>query len=244
MNFSIQINPECIATVLAYAVIFQSTITSLAPTSAIRHYGGIEIEKDSSNHMILRRSGYKGLNVGIYIFCLVTKGYDMKIPVAFNSLIWVAESLSTILNKKSKKIAPELLILFIAAWPVIAVLTESDFYLAWRVQVIISSLMLTMAAVNPKLTLKQWAIEDIDDITYALVAMDAWIYSNLIILSALLAWNQDPLTSVGYTCLISVFSSTIILFFNRDVAKLKMHKGMQTVWPIMDATVAYSILTN
>lgn len=91
-------------------------------------------------------------------------------------------------------------------------------------------------------TMEEWAIEDIDDATYGLVAMDVFIYSKLIILSALLAWNQDPLTSLGYTCLVSVFSSTVIFFFNKDMAKLKMHKGMLTVWPIMMATVAYSIL--
>lgn len=244
MILSLEINPECIATLLAYAMIMQGTITSLAPTLATRHYGGIEIEKDSSNEMTLRRSGYKGLNIGIYIFCLISKGYDMKIPVGFNHLIWVAESLHGLLNQKFKKIGPELIILCIVAWPVVAVLTEADFYLAWRVQVIISSLILIMAAVNPKSTLEQWAIEDINDATYGLVALDVFIYSKLIILSALLAWNQDPLTSVGYTCLVSVFSSTIIFFFNKDVAKLKLHKGMLTLWPIMMATVAYSILMN
>ena len=52
MNLPLDINPECIATLLAYAMIIQGTITSLAPTLATRHYGGIEIEKDSSNQII------------------------------------------------------------------------------------------------------------------------------------------------------------------------------------------------
>ena len=102
MNLPLQNAPECIATFLAYAMIIQGTITSLAPTLTLRNYGGID-EKDSSsnqmtlcksNEMILRKSGYKGLNIGIYIFCLITKGYDMKIPLVFNELIWVAEILS------------------------------------------------------------------------------------------------------------------------------------------------------
>ena len=195
MNLPLQNAPECIATFLAYAMIIQGTITSLAPTLAIRHYRGLEIEKDSSiqmpqcksNVMIVRCFGYKGLNIGIYIFCLITKEYDMKIPVVFNHLIWVADLLYCILNKKSKLIAPEIVVLCIFAWPVFAVLTDSDFYLAWRVQVIMSLLIFTMAAVNPKSTLEQWAVEDIDDATYGLVAMDLFIYSKLIIFSALLA---------------------------------------------------------
>ena len=52
------------------------------------------------NAMLIRRAGLNILSLGVHAYCLLFKGYDVKVSAAMNTLRWMADTLSSLRNKK------------------------------------------------------------------------------------------------------------------------------------------------
>ena len=77
---------------------------ALAPSSAIKLYNHIDDETPMTPHtmQVFRRIGLTTMNFGVYIYCLIFKDLGVKLPFAIHSLIFIAESLSFLINDEPK----------------------------------------------------------------------------------------------------------------------------------------------
>ena len=54
------------------------------------------------NSKTIRRIGLSTLNAGVHVYCLLFKGYYMKVCATINSLMWMADIISSQLNMNLK----------------------------------------------------------------------------------------------------------------------------------------------
>lgn len=238
------LDPTGLAKAFGAAYFGQGAINVLAP-SIETPYGGEKINE--CNAMIIRRIGLCTLNVGVHIYCLLFKGYNLKVSASLNALMWVAESISSLLNNSSETIGPskagDLSIIAFTApvaysglndllWFGSALKANAVFYMACSLSCMLS----------PSLGIKLWEVKGDDDFTPGFISICGGMSGTAAIMIASLAWGVDPLTSAGYTCAAAAVLHSKNFFFTTEVDKIGHNKSALAVWPIFAAITAASIL--
>jgi len=224
--------------------LLQGAYLTLAPNANADAYGFEEM--NPCNTKIFRRLGLSVLNLGVSIFCLVIKNYSLNTAVAINTLLWVADSLSSLWNKESETIGPsranDLSILTFNAVTAYAALNGMDWFItsfkALSVYLVASSIPCLFF---PKFAMKLWDIKGDDEMTPGSMVLLGCNMSIVSVLCTLLAWDVGPLTA-GYTFAAAAAILAKGCFFSDDVDVFKIDKKILAFWPILYAAMAATLL--
>jgi len=97
------LEPVTAAKFLGCASLLQGAQCALVPTNMKPFF---DDDVNECNAKIVRQMGLAIFNIGITIFCTVFKNYNLKVAATINSLMWVANCLSSLLNKESETVGP------------------------------------------------------------------------------------------------------------------------------------------
>jgi hypothetical protein len=237
------LDPTCLAKAFGTACMGQGVLNVLAP-SIETPYGGEEINE--CNAKIIRRLGLCVLNIGFFFYCLLFKGYNLRVSASLNALMWVAETISSLLNSQSETIGPSKAsdIIMLAFTAPVAYSGLND--LLWFGTAFKACSILTIASslscISPSLGVKLWELKNDDEFTPGFVSICGAAMGTLGTLMGSLAWGVDPLTSAGYTCAAASILDLKAFFFTPEVDKIGHNKTLLAMWPIFGAVTAASVL--
>jgi hypothetical protein len=223
--------------------VVQGTQSALAPTLTFPHGG----EKPSEcNAKLVHRIGLLVLNVGISIYGLIFKGYDLKVSAAINSLLWIADCLSSLLNNESETLGPTKagdisFLTFNAAVAYSALNNLPWFGTAFKANALLTFVSSLSCMISPSFGIKFWGVKGDDDSTAYMSLIGDHLFTRGVLMNSL-AWGIDPLTAVGYGSATASILHVRNGFFNSDVEKLGIDKRAYSFWAVSCAVVATSIL--
>jgi len=239
------LDPTVLAKVLGGACLIQGAQFALAP-KINDCYGGVDVTNEC-NAKIVRRSGLSILNIGVHIYCLLFKGYDMKVSTTINTLMWMADTMSSLLNNESESIGPskagDVSILAFSSMVAYSALNDSPWYgTALKAQAVFFLATTLSCVVSPAFGVKIWELKGDDELTPGSVSCIGCNVGMLGTLSAALAWDVEPLTAIGYACVVGAILDVNAFFFTPEVDKLGFNKALLGIWPFFAAVTAARIL--
>ena len=219
---------------------------TLAPGKSLKVYGVEEEITNPINVKILRRTGLLVLNMGVYAYCLVFKDYGLRASVAINSLMFVAETLSSLFHNDSETIGPskasDLSFLAITGSTAYAALNNLECFnpLFKAYSVYITSCGL-LDYFSPQKAAKCFETAGDDEMTPGLVTIIGSACCMLGTLTASLAWGAAPIDAIGYTAAVSAVLNLKGLFFSPEMDDTGINKGALAFWPVWNTGIAASI---
>jgi len=240
------LDPTALAKVLGGACLVQGAQLALAPDMDTL-YGVEEGVLNECNAKIVRRTGLAILNVGVHIYCLLFKGYDMKVSATINVLMWMADAIHSLLNNESETIGPskagDVSILAFTSIVAYSALNDSPWFgTALKANAGFSLASALSCVVFPSLGVKLWELKGDDELTPGCVSGVGCNLGIMGTLSAALAWGVEPLTAIGYTCVAAAILDLKTYFFTPEVDKIGFNKAVIGIWPFFAAVTAASIL--
>ena len=219
---------------------------TLAPGKSLKVYGVEEEITNPINVKILRRTGLLVLNMGVYAYCLVFKDYGLRASVAINSLMFVAETLSSLFHNDSETIGPskasDLSFLAITGSTAYAALNNLECFnpLFKAYSVYMTSVGL-FEYLFPQQAGKSFEITGDDEMTPGIVTIIGSACCMLGTLTASLAWGAAPIDAIGYTAAVSAVLNLKGLFFSPEMDDTGINKGALAFWPVWNTGIAASI---
>ena len=239
------LDPTALAKVLGGACLIQGAQFALAPKMDTL-YGGMEVVNDC-NAKTLRRIGLSVVNMGVHIYCLLFKGYDLKVSTTINALMWMADAISSLLNNESETIGPskagDVSILAFNSMVAYSALNDAPWFgTALKSNAVFWFVSALSCLVSPSLGIKLWDVKGDDELTPGCISCIGCSIANVSTLLASLAWGVDPLTAVGHACVATAILDVKTFFFAPEVDKLGFNKALLGIWPCFAAVTAASIL--
>lgn len=237
-------NAAKIAGALAFT---EGTYMALAPSLSLKMHGVDEVT-NPTNMMILRRTGLCILNLGVYVYCLIFNDFRVQTPFAINALLFIADSLSSLMNQDSKTIGPsnklDLSFLAVTGSAAYAALNDLEcfnpLFKAFSVYTTICGILDYFA---PQQAIKLFESEEAADAdTPGVVHIIGNCCLVLGTLTASLAWGVDATQAVGYSALASAILDIKSMFFTPEVEAMDMNKYSLMVGPLWNAGIAAAIL--
>eukprot|EP01083_Nonionella_stella_P316309 1146326_1 len=122
--------PSTAVKVVGSAYLVQGAYKALSPDEDMELYGFKE-KLNPSNKKIVRQIGISLFNIGLHCFCLIVMDYSIKTSVALSSLLWVADSLESLFNKRNETISSktgDLSVFAVSALNVYAALEKVEWF--------------------------------------------------------------------------------------------------------------------
>jgi len=239
-----RVEPTTAAKIVGGALLVEGGKTLLAPNVSFP-YGMKEF--NPSNTLIIRRAGLCLFNMGIYAYCLINKGYALSVPFAINSLLWLGNAISALLNNDTETKGPskasEVINIGFHSAVVISALND----LPWFTKAIKSTSIFALIAGTSCLpsaskAVELWQIKGGDELTPGCVSVAGDSLTMVGVLTTLLSYGVNPVKAIGWTSLAATILGTKNCLFNDDVDKIfdevGIGKKVVSLWPILGATVA------
>ena len=171
----------------------------------------------------------------------------MKVSATINSLMWMADVISSLLNNESETIGPskagDLSILAFASSVVYTGLNDSPWFgTALKAHAVFPVVCGILLVAFPSLGVKFWELKGDDDFTPGFTSICGAALVVIGTMSASLAWGIDPLSAVGYTCALAAVLDLKVFFLTPEVDKIGMNKTMLGISPLFTAIATASIL--
>ena len=171
----------------------------------------------------------------------------MKVSATINSLMWMADVLSSLLNNESETIGPskagDLSILAFTTPVVYSGLNDLPWFgTALKANAIFTIVCGIPLMAAPSFGVKLWELKGDDDLTPGSLSICGAMLTVMGTMTASLAWGIDPLTAAGYTCAAAAVLDLKLFFFTPEVDKFGMNKTILGIWPLFAAISAASIL--
>lgn len=234
--------PSTAVKAVGTAYLFQGAYKALSPDGDMELYGFKE-KLNPLNKRIIRQIGISVFNLGVHCFCLIVKDYSIKTSVALSSLLWLADSLESLLNTRNKTNSTEagdLSIFAFSALNAYAALEKVEWF---ESSLKYSSLFAVLSAgvpflLCPKKTVEIWKGDGLDKFTPGIASFLGCNLTCESILTGCLACGMDPIKAVGYSSLLGVVLLTKEVFFTPEVDDLDLNIKMLAVWPFACAITA------
>ena len=211
------------------ACLIQGTQFALDPTMDTSY--GKDVPNEC-NAMLMRRSGLNILSLGVNAYCLLFKGYDVKVSAAMNTLMWVADTLSSLLNKKFEIIRPaksgDAGIIAFTSIVAYSALNNCHWFgtTAFKVNAVYTVVAALSCLVSPSLGVKLWEVKEDDELSPGYPSICGAMTGKASTMLVTLARGVDPLTAVGDTCALHVGAVLNLktFFFTPNVDKIGFDK--------------------
>ena len=240
------LEPTAVAKVYGTACLLSGAQCVLAPKMDTIY--GQDVPNEC-NAKTIRRIGLSILNAGVHVYCLLFKGYDMEVSATINSLMWMADVISSLLNNESETIGPnkagDLSILAFATSVVYSALNDSPWFgTALKAHAVYSIVCGILLMAFPPLGVKLWGLKGGDVYTPGFTSICGAALAVIGTMSASLAWGIDPLSAVGYTCAAAAALDLKLLFFAPEVDQMGMNTRVLGICFCFAAITAASILIS
>lgn len=244
------LSPETAAKITGYFTLAQGAACVLAPGPAVAQYqtqSGIK-SLNETNKKLMVYTGLNLMNLGVYVYCLVFKNYNLKVPSALTSLLFASTDISSLLNDDCFTTGPckagNTASLVVNLMPAIFALNDSPlFENAFKFQACFFVASGLLALFAPTLSMKLWGMKGDDEMTAgSMVGLGANICNYGTLISLLAFSGKDPIQCIGYTAAVALLVSIKCNFFSPEFEVLEYDKGPLLFWAIFDAVIAASIL--
>lgn len=241
--------PKTTAKILGTMCFFEGVANFLAPSESLTcRSEENDIQMSPVNEMVIRRFGLTMINFGIITYGTIFKEqWDFKITAILSSLLWIGETLASLLNNNSEEIGPsragDLVTLSIHAPVVFAGLNEMPCCHTFSTVSSAFAILCGISCLFPE-GATMWQLKNTDDLTPALMHFMSEGLLTLGTLAISISLGVTPLTSFAYASIVGTFFDIKHIFFDKEVAKLKLDWKQVIVFPFLGVLSAASILLS
>ena len=229
----------------------QGVSQALAPTANLELYGSSKPVNPLTVHMI-RRIGLFLLIPSIFAYCLLFKNYSMNTAFALGALIWIVETLHTLLNDAPSKIGyskvGDVVILLISSATFFSTSNNLDWApTAMKVQ---AGLVLgsgLSCSISSNFAARLWEIKNTDNFSKPLLSIFGLNMLGAGVAAATLAWDKgDVVKAMGNWALTLLVLGIKFDFITKEIDLMEnisnISKALGYFWMVIMAGLAASIL--
>lgn len=243
------IAPKTTAKILGAMCFFEGVSNFLAPSESLDTWRSEEkdIQMSPVNEKLIRRFGLTMINFGIITYATIFREWDLKIPAILSSILWIGDTLASLLNNDSEEIGPskagDLAIMSIHVPVVFTGLNEMPCFHTFQTVSSAFAIVCGISCLFPDAA-DSWQAKNTDDLTPALMHFMSEGLLTLGTLAISISLGVTPLTSFAYASIVGTFFDIKHTFFDKEVAKLKLDWKQVIVFPFLGVLSAASILLS